>query len=129
MSCVTCHVFVLFVFYRNVKLVCGGTHYCPKDHALGLTVGRLAAAGLKKGDYSALLARRKGKLKKSPSFMAFLHSPFLSSRQTGQSSPPSLAQKLQGAQLSGPLRPPVVCYQWGFPVSFLMNHSFKVEPS
>ena len=54
---------------------------------MGLTTGRPAATVPKEGYFSAPLA--------------------LSSRQAGQSSPPPLAQQLQGTLLSGQLHPPV----------------------
>ena len=79
-------------------------HCCPKVHTMGLTMGRLAATGLKKEDYSALLARRKGKLKITLYGLSKL---FFSSRRAGKSSLPCLSQQLHGASLSGPLCPPV----------------------
>ena len=75
--------------------------YLPLDDGAGLTVGRPPAAVPKEGDYSALLAWRKGRVKKA--IKGGLSSLSLSSGQGGQSSPPSLSQQLQGAQLSGPL--------------------------
>ena len=62
------------------------THCCPKDHQIGLTVGRLETFKRVKGDFSALPAWRKWKVETCPFFMACLHSSF-SFRQAGKSSP------------------------------------------